>query len=1098
MPMLHVQLLGDFQMTIDGEPVTTVNQPRLQALIVYLLLNRHAPQSRQKLAFTLWPDAGDIQARNSLRQLVYQLRQALPHADRFLRANANTIQWVDDGTLRLDMAEFEASVARAAELERRADGHAARAALDEAVGCYTGDLLTGCYDDWLAPERERLRRRYRAALVHLIALLEDARAYGAALDYARQLLEHDPLNEAANLRLMRLHALDRDRAGALRVYHQCATLLDRELGVEPGAPLRAAYEQLLRLDTAPPTAPTGPALHAGATPLVGRHAEWDRLRTAWERALGGRASIALIVGEAGLGKTRLADELLDWAGRQGIAVARTRAYAAEGRLAYAPIADWLRGSALSIALGRLDGVWLREIARLLPELLATHPTLAPPGPLAEYWQRRHFQEALARGVLTGVRPRILQFDDLQWCDPETIEWLHFLLRFDPTASLLIVGTLRRDELDTNPALITFLQALRRTDQLTELPLAPLDAAETAELATHVGGRGMTMAESLRLFRETEGNPLFIVEMSRAQFGPDGGAGGWDTDPASAGPAQLGIPAPLPPKVHAVIAGRLARLSEQAAELVGVAAAIGRAFTIEVLARACGRDEDALVNALDELWQRRIIREQGLHAYDFSHDKLREVAYLELSPVRRRALHRQVARVLEAVHDADLDPVSAQLAAHWERAGRGAQALAHYERAATVAQRVFAHDDAIHLLHRGLALLHTLPPSRERDERELALQTALSRSLVAREGYGATEVMGVYDRVQNLCEQLGRPLAPPILRALVIASITHTAFRRAHAIAEQLLTAAEAQRDRVLIVEGRYACGVTSFYQGALEESRAHLEQALARYDLQDAATHVATYSQEPRSVCLIRLALDLWCLGYPEQAAALRAAALAAAQASRHPFSIGYCLAWDATLLSVCGDVEQARGQAEVLVAFGREHRLGQWLPMGIALRGWAIAEQGDLAAGLAELSEGIAAFRAAGSQHLGPYFSALLADLHAQLGDTEHALRLLAEGLEIAERSGERWYAAELYRRRGHVLLGTGATAAAERALRSGLTAARTQRARAFELRVATQLARLWQQRGEVSKAHRQLASIHRWFGERAQTPDVRAAGDLLEALAR
>ena len=177
MPILHVQLLGDFRMTVDGEPVTTVNQPRLQALVVFLLLYRHAPQSRQKLAFTLWPDAGEAQARNNLRQLVYQLRQALPHADRFLRADANTIQWIGTGVARLDVAEFEESVAQATDLEQRGDRRAARAVLEQAVRLYTGDLLPGRYDDWLAPERERLRQRYQAALGQLITLFEDARAY---------------------------------------------------------------------------------------------------------------------------------------------------------------------------------------------------------------------------------------------------------------------------------------------------------------------------------------------------------------------------------------------------------------------------------------------------------------------------------------------------------------------------------------------------------------------------------------------------------------------------------------------------------------------------------------------------------------------------------------------------------------------------------------------------------------------------------------------------------------------------------------------------------------------------------------------------------
>ena len=357
---------------------------------------------------------------------------------------------------------------------------------------------------------------------------------------------------------------------------------------------------------------------------MGRQAEWSRLREAWERAVLGRACFALVTGDAGIGKSRLAEELLTWAQRQGVAAAKTRSYAAEGRLSLAPVSEWLRSDALSPHLARLEDVWRVEVARILPELLAARPGLPRPAPMTEFGDRLRFFEGLARAVLAAPQPLLLLIDDLQWCDRETIEWLHFLSRFDPEARLLVLGTARSEELDAAHPLPALLRHLRSASQLAEIALEPLDAAETAELAAQVGNRAFDADAATRLYRETEGNPLFVVETVRAESG--GGP---------PGVPEQGIPG-LPPRAHAVIAGRLAQLSDHAREMAAAAAVIGRAFDLEVLVRLVG-DEEVVVRALDELWRKRIVREQGPNAYDFTHDKLRDVAYGETSAPQRRRL-----------------------------------------------------------------------------------------------------------------------------------------------------------------------------------------------------------------------------------------------------------------------------------------------------------------------------------------------------------------------------------------------------------------------------------------------------------------------------
>jgi predicted ATPase len=240
-------------------------------------------------------------------------------------------------------------------------------------------------------------------------------------------------------------------------------------------------------------------------------------------------------------------------------------------------------------------------------------------------------------------------------------------------------------------------------------------------------RAFDAGAATRLYRETEGNPLFIVETLQAESG-----GGPPSVP------EYGIPG-LPPRAHAVIAGRLAQLSDHAREIAAAAAAvIGRAFDLDVLVRLVG-DEEVVVRALDELWRKRIVREQGPNAYDFTHDKLRDVAYGETSAPQRRLLHRRVAEALVAVHEKDLGPVSAQLAAHCESAGLLEQAIPHYSRAALVAQRVYAHEEAIALAGRGLSLLVQLPASARRDGWELDLQLVLAPSYRVTLGFAAPEL-----------------------------------------------------------------------------------------------------------------------------------------------------------------------------------------------------------------------------------------------------------------------------------------------------------------------------------------------------------------------
>jgi DNA-binding SARP family transcriptional activator len=646
---LDIQLLGDFRLAYGGKSITGIDTSRPQSVLAYLLLHRQAPQLRHHVAFALWPASTESQAHTNLRKQIHHLRRSLPDSERFLHVDGNTVQWRAGAPFTLDVAAFEREIAAAERTRESNSTSATQATLEKACELYRGELLPSCYDDWILATRERLFRMHLRALEQLARSLETRRDYATAICHVERLLEQDPMRETAYRRLMRLHALNGDRAKALQTYQRCAATVEHELGVEPSRATKSTYERLLVSKPVVALQGRHPAPLEAGMRMVGRQRPWTQLQAAWSAATRLGTHFALITGEVGVGKTRLAEELLGWAGRQGINTATTRSFSMAEPLAYAPIIGWLRTDALQGAISELDDVWATELARLLPELLTERPALSHPEPLTESWQRQRLFAAIARAVLAASQPLILFIDDLQWSDEPTLAWLHYLLRFQPRAQLLVVGTMRPEEvMDDHPSL-SLLTELRGRGMLTEIDLGPLDRAKTAALGGQIINRELAADESATLYRETEGNPLFIVEALRTT-----GSDVLSAPPhlgardAAQGPQTGIVPPSLSPRVRAAIERRLQHLSVKARELVDTAAMIGREFTFDVIARASDQEEGVLVSALDELWRRRIIRERAGDAYRFSHDKIREVTYAELSLTRRRRLQHRVARALQAV------------------------------------------------------------------------------------------------------------------------------------------------------------------------------------------------------------------------------------------------------------------------------------------------------------------------------------------------------------------------------------------------------------------------------------------------------------------
>jgi DNA-binding SARP family transcriptional activator len=1084
---LDIRLLGGFLLRIDSAPRPPLRTARAQALLAYLILHRDVPQPRQHVAFLFWPDSSEHQARTNLRQALFSLRQALPGIDGLIAIDHQTLQWRPSVPCRVDVIEFDRALARAHDAARARDLACERDALQQAAELYRGDLLPTCYDDWIVPERERLHVQCVHALRRLVELLEAAREYEAALQHAERWARMEALEEDARAALMRLYTLKGDRPAALRVYHDFAAHLQRELGIAPDRALRDQAARLKAAEARPPAqAAERGHERSGLLPLVGRTREWRALLEAWHRAEVGQVRLALIRGEAGIGKSRLAQELLAHLSGQGIAAARTRAYAAEGRLSFAPVTEWLRGPAIRGAISRLERPWLTEVARLLPELLTQHPDLPPPSPLTEYWQRRRFFEALARAALAGGGPRLLLLDDVQWCDTETLEWLRFLMHFDPRARLLVVATARSEELTPEHPASTLMDALRSDDQLTDISLGPLDAAEAAKIAGQVAGRLLSEDQATRLYHETEGNPLFVVEMARSGSGAD-----IPTATPDVAAAVLASPA-LPPKVYAVISHRLAQLSADARALAELAATIGRAFSADVLASASDLSEDAFDRALDELWRRRIVREASgsdTLAYDFSHDKIRDVAYAEVSPAQRRRLHRRAAQALEQVNPHDLDAVSAQIAAHYEKAGMAAQAVAFYRRAAGLAQRVYAYQDAMGLLRRGLSLLNQLSDPHERAVRELQLHLDLASPIRITHGWASPALEGPLERAAELSARVGD--ADQQARAQINLATFYQVraeFARVRELSARLVPRLRSPKADTYIAMARTnVVGWLLMQTSDWEAIEAEYWRAREAYDEAQHAEHVALIGADLGVLNIAWSAHALWFRGLADQALQRGREAVALADRLAHPFSRALALSYLAMQHALRREVEHTLACASQAYDIAERHSVAYYRAWSDVLLCWAAAKQSPGGGAAVRIEQALNGFRATGGRIRLTLYLSLLAECLGESGATEAALAALDEAFDFADRTGERWLDAELYRLRGELLRHSANWSEADACLNKALEIGRERQEPPLELRAALALAR--RHRRHTTLVEVALARFCEGFDQ----PDLRAARALL-----
>ena len=842
----------------------------------------------------------------------------------------------------------------------------------------------------------------------------------------------------------------------------------------------------------------------GLTAFVGRTTEMEQLYQALDRAKAGRGQVVAVVGEPGVGKSRLYYEFTHSHRVQDCFVIASTSVSYGKAASYFPLIDLLR-TYFRIE-GRDDARLIREkvTGRLLSLDRALEPFLSAMLWLLDvsaddpHWERLDPPQRRQQ-ILDGVKrlllresqtqPVVVVFEDLHWIDAETQALVDALVESLPAARLVMLVNYRPEYQHTWGSK-TYYRQLR---------IDPLPVASAHQLLDSLLGDDPTVRPlKVLLVQRTEGTPFFLEESVRTLVETKVLLG----DRGSYRLLKSADAIEVPATVKALLAARIDRLNAEEKAVLQGAAVIGTDVPFEVLQAIADIAPDQLRRCLARLQAAEFLYEIKIFPdleYTFKHALTHEVAYGSLVGDRRRALHARIVESIERLYADRLDEQIDRLAHHAVRSEVSGKAVPYLYEAGTRAVRRSANGEAVTYLRQGLDLASKLPPDRARMRHELRLLLALGPALQQVEGFGAAEVETTYTRARELCEQVGEPVELfQALWGLWLYTVGGKArFSEGPRIAHALLDLAERQDDPVLLLEARHALSPTMLFVGDPAAARQHAEQGMALYDQEQHRSLAFLYGgHDPGVCCHMHSALALWMLGYPGLALDRGRRGVTLARALAQPTSIANALPFLGAVQQLRGEVEEVYELADSIMELSAAHSLPQWLAVGQILSGWVQAERGH---GVAQLRNAVDDYHSKGHFDFWDlYFLTLLTAASLKHDAIDDGLRTVMGALKGADQTGSQIWNAEFHRLRGELLLARDPADAsqAEASFNQALAIAGNQNAKSWELRAALSLGRLWRRQGKRDAARQLLRGVHDWFTEGFETADLREAKMVLDEL--
>ena len=834
------------------------------------------------------------------------------------------------------------------------------------------------------------------------------------------------------------------------------------------------------------------------TPLVGRDEETAMLMRRWDRARQGDGQLVLIVGEPGLGKSRLIEEFharlsevphtwVEWSCSQLLQNTPLHPIAEWGRQRFGgadvPAAQRLAELESSLAQVKLDPA---ESIRLLAPLLdiplppERAPSLAP----EELWRRQ--LAALTNWVIAGAKtqPLVLAFEDLHWADPTTLDVLRGIAERGALAPLLVVATSRPE----------FRPPWGMRSHHGTISLAPLDRGQVQQMVADLSARHALPRDVVEdVASRTGGVPLFVEEVTRLLLERGEGGGGIEAIPAT---------------LQQSLMARLDRLGP-AREVAQVGSVIGRGFSYGLLRDVTGMEDTPLQAALERLAEADIVLVQGLPPesdYRFKHALIQDAAYENLLKSRRQVLHRRVAEVLLNSDVSAAAPEPELLAYHFTQAGLNDAAIEWWGKAGQRSLERSALVEAVGQFTRALDQIAALPDTPALRREQIKLQVALITPLIHIKGYAAPETKAAAEQAHLLIERaeaVGEPPEDPLLLFSVLYGfwvLNYIAFNggAARKLAAQFLTLAEKQGASGPLMIGDRVMGISLLSAGEMTQARAHLDRAMAIYDPAKHRQLATRFGQDNRVSVLSYRSWALWFLGHPQAAVADSDRALKDAREIGQAATLMYALTHASLTHTFCGNYAIAKAITDELVALASEKGTVFWKAQGMLLQGQLSALTGKPSSAIETGSAGMAAYRSTGSTVWVSLHLASLARAYADLGKFDDARRSIREATSAIETTMERWWEAEVHRTAGEIALRAPEpdTPRAQAYFERSLAVARAQHAKSWELRAAMSMARLWRDQGKPQQARKLLAPVYGRFTEGFDTLDLKEAKALLGEL--
>ncbi len=837
----------------------------------------------------------------------------------------------------------------------------------------------------------------------------------------------------------------------------------------------------------------------GLTRFVGRTAEFETLCQALERAGAGRGQVVALVGEPGVGKSRLFWEFthsrrtVDWLILESGSVSYGKA------TPYLPLIDLLK--AYFKITDRDDQREIREkvtgklltLDKFLEPTLPAFLTLLDVAVDDQQWQlldppqrRQRTLEAIKHLLLreSQVQPLLLVVEDLHWIDSETQAFLDSLVESSPTARLLLLVNYRPE----------YLHGWGSKTYYSQLRIDPLPPESAEELLQALLGSDSSLAPLKQLLiARTEGNPFFLEESIRTLVETTflvGERGSYRLEKTLESTQ-------VPVTVQAVLAARIDRLAPEEKRLLQSAAVVGKDVPFALLQSIADQSQDELRLSLTRLQAAEFLYETSLFPdleYTFKHALTHEVAYSSLLQERRRTLHARIVEAIEKLYSGRLTEQVELLAHHATRGELREKAVEYLHQAGRKAVARSAYKEGVPYFEQSLQALSHLPENRQTIEQAINIRVDLGPALIAMGGYSAPEVERIYTQAREMCKQLGdtRQLFPVLWSLARVYD--HRDLNMGRELGEQLLGLAEHMQEPALLLEAHHERWANLFSLGELSSALTYTQRGIELYNPHEHRQYVSLYAGHDPGVCGLRhAAMTLWLLGYPDQGLEKSQNALTLAQKLSHPYSLVHALFYSAWIHQQRGEIQSVHERVEAGVALAVKQGFTRRARQGGIWQGWVMAQAG-------KWQDGILKIRQGSESEFGQLFYApSLAEAYGKVGQTEEGLRVITEVLGRMHQIGDRFFEAELHRVQGELLLGQ--TAAdeqqAEACFQEALKVARSQQAKSLELRAAMSLSQLWQKQGKKDEARQLLGDIYGWFTEGFDTADLRAAKARLDELA-